>query len=397
MKKIAYAACLGVIGILTAEFAVIGILPQIAAHYHISLDHAGILMSAFAFVVAIAGPFMSLLASGFDRKKVMIASLTLFLIASVVSSFSPPFWLLLAVRILPAFLHSVYYAAAIAAVIKVSEKKDQHKMMAIALSGVSIATVSTIPLATYLATVSTWQVSFMLQSVICVLALACVYRVMPAMPVKTKPTIGSQVGILKEPSVILSLLMILFMFAAEFSLYSYFAGYLAGAKKIGPTTISYFMFLFGGTGLLGTWLAGKTLSRNVPATAIGFIVACNMTIPILLYFTGVSMLWMIPLIALWGIAYAPGFLIATSSVSSAAPGALEFSNGMAASFANLGITIGTLAGGKIISAYNIDKLPFTAILFGVIAIGMVLLRSLADRRKSIKTLQTSLAPVVEHA
>ncbi|PTT01859.1 MFS transporter [Pedobacter sp. HMWF019] len=390
MKKIAYACCLGVIGILTAEFAVIGILPQIASHYHISLDRAGILMSAFAFVVAIAGPFMSLLASGFDRKKVMIASLTLFLIASVVSSFSPPFWLLLAVRVLPAFLHSVYYAAAIAAVINVSKKKDQHKMMAIALSGVSIATVSTIPLATYLATISTWQVSFVLQSVICLLALVCVYRVMPAMPVKIKPTIGSQVGILKNPSVILSLLMILFMFAAEFSLYSYFAGYMAGAKKTTPTNISYFMFLFGITGLAGTWLAGKTLSRSVPATAIGFIVACNMVIPVLFYFTGVSILWMVPLVALWGIAYAPGFLIATSSVSSAAPGALEFSNGMAASFANLGITIGTLAGGAVISTYQIKNLPFTTIAFGVIAIGMVLFKSMVDRRKTLKIITKSI-------
>jgi predicted MFS family arabinose efflux permease len=394
MKKIAYACCLGVIGILTAEFAVIGILPQIATHYHVTLNHAGILMSAFAFVVAIAGPFMSLLSSGFDRKKVMMASLTLFLIASVASSFSPPFWLLLAVRVLPAFLHSVYYAAAIAAVINVSEKKDQHKMMAIALSGVSIATVSTIPLATYLATLTTWQVSFMLQSVICLLALACVYRVMPAMPVKVKPSIGSQVGILKNPSVILSLLMILFMFAAEFSLYSYFAGYLAGAKKLGPTTISYFMFLFGAAGLVGTWLAGKTLSKNVPATAIGFIAACNMAIPVLLYVTGVSILWMIPLVALWGVAYAPGFLIATSSVSSAAPGALEFSNGMAASFANLGITIGTLAGGAVISTYQVNNLPFTATLFGVAAIGMVLLRNVVDRRKAAKATAADMISAV---
>jgi predicted MFS family arabinose efflux permease len=385
MKKIAYASCLGVIGILTAEFAVIGILPQIAAHYHISLDYAGILMSAFAFIVAVAGPFMSLLSSGFDRKKVMIASLSLFLIASVVSSFSPPFWLLLAVRILPAFLHSVYYAAAIAAVINVSEKKDQHKMMAIALSGVSIATVSTIPLATYLATISAWQVSFVLQSIICLLALVCVYRVMPAMPVKTKPSIGSQVSVLKDPAMILSLLMILFMFAAEFSLYSYFAGYLAEAKKIGPTTISYFMFLFGGTGLVGTWLAGKSLSRNVPITAVVFIVVCNMAVPFLLYITGISLFWMIPLVALWGIAYAPGFLIATSAVSSAAPSALEFSNGMAASFANLGITIGTLAGGSVIAIYKVEYLPFTAVLFGIAAAGMVLLRYLADQRKSIKS------------
>src|SRR3978361_1637490 len=125
MKKIAYASCLGVIGILTTEFGVIGILPQIAAYYHIGINKAGLLLSAFALAVALAGPLMSLLASGFDRKKVMMTSLSLFLITGIVSAFSPPFWLLVSIRVLPALLHSVYYAAAIAAVIDGYEKKDQ--------------------------------------------------------------------------------------------------------------------------------------------------------------------------------------------------------------------------------------------------------------------------------
>ncbi|HEX9509533.1 MAG TPA: hypothetical protein VF939_03565 [Puia sp.] len=50
MKKKAFACCLGILGILTTEFGVIGILPQIAAYYHISIDKAGLLLSAFALV-----------------------------------------------------------------------------------------------------------------------------------------------------------------------------------------------------------------------------------------------------------------------------------------------------------------------------------------------------------
>jgi predicted MFS family arabinose efflux permease len=57
---------------------------------------------------------------------------------------------------------------------------------------------------------------------------------------------------------------------------------------------------------------------------------------------------------------------------------------MAASFANLGITIGTLAGGSVIAIYKVEYLPFTAVLFGIAAAGMVLLRYLSDQRKSIK-------------
>ncbi|WP_286777030.1 MULTISPECIES: MFS transporter [Sphingobacterium] len=99
MKKYAYIGALGFLAVITTEFGIIGILPQLADHYHISIDKAGYLLSAFALIIAITGPFMTLLASGFDRKKVMLTAIAIFLVTAIVSSLSPPFWLLLIVRI----------------------------------------------------------------------------------------------------------------------------------------------------------------------------------------------------------------------------------------------------------------------------------------------------------
>jgi len=98
MKKYAYIGALGFLAVITTEFGIIGILPQIADHYHISIDKAGYLLSAFALIIALTGPFMTLLASGFDRKKVMLTAIAIFLVTAIVSSLSPPFWLLLTVR-----------------------------------------------------------------------------------------------------------------------------------------------------------------------------------------------------------------------------------------------------------------------------------------------------------
>lgn len=108
-KKIAYTGCLGVIGIITTEFGIIGILPQIAAHYGISIDKAGILLSAFAMIIALTGPFMTLFTSGFNRKTIMLTAISIFLITGIVSSFAPPFWLLMTVRLLPAFFTACFY------------------------------------------------------------------------------------------------------------------------------------------------------------------------------------------------------------------------------------------------------------------------------------------------
>lgn len=78
MKKYAYIGCLGFLAVITTEFGIIGILPQVAEHYQIGIDKAGYLLSAFALVIALTGPLMTLLTSGFDRKKIMLTAIFIF-------------------------------------------------------------------------------------------------------------------------------------------------------------------------------------------------------------------------------------------------------------------------------------------------------------------------------
>ncbi|WP_241775033.1 MFS transporter [Chryseobacterium sp. ERMR1:04] len=261
MKKFAYIGCLGFLAVITTEFGVIGILPQIAEHYQISIDKAGYLLSAFALIIALTGPFMTLLMSGFDRKKVMFAAIFMFLITGVVSSFSPPFWLLMLVRILPAFLQPVYIASALSVAVSNADKKHSNELMGIVFSGVALAMVTTVPFATWLSSVWSWESSFIVQSVVSVIALAGIYFLLPPMPVKEKKSYGSQLKILAQPTFIISTLMNFFMITAWFSTYSYFADYLNKAKGMDSTMISYMLFLFGIIGVFSNWISGKMLNK----------------------------------------------------------------------------------------------------------------------------------------
>ncbi|KRT17798.1 hypothetical protein ASU31_00420 [Pedobacter ginsenosidimutans] len=320
---------------------------------------------------------MTFFSSRFDRKKVMMVSVLMFLFSSLLSSFSPPFWLLLLVRIIPAFTLSVYYAAAIATVIGMADKKDHHKLMAITLSGISISTVSTIPLSTFIASVLAWQYAFLFQVIICAVAFIAILVAVPLMPSKEKKSIGNQLQILKNKNVWFSLLMNMFMFSAEFAMYSYFADYMVQVKHMNLTHVSYLMLVFGITGLLGIWIAGRILSKSLSVTNIIFLVGCNVVVPVALYYSGYTTLLVSLMVACWGILYAPGFLIATSAVSSEAPEAVEFANGLMSSFANLGITVGIATGGWVILHSGISSIPFISVVFGLIAVVFVLL----NRRK----------------
>jgi len=78
MKKYAYVGALGLWSIITTEFGVIGVLPQIATHYQISIDQASWLLSGFALVIALFGPLMTILTARIDKKKMMLFAIGLF-------------------------------------------------------------------------------------------------------------------------------------------------------------------------------------------------------------------------------------------------------------------------------------------------------------------------------
>jgi len=382
MKKFAYIGCLGFIGVITTEFGVIGILPQIAEHYHITIDTAGILLSAFALVIALTGPFMTLLFSGFDRKKVMLAAIAIFLITGIISSFSPPFWLLVLVRILPAFLQPVYIATALSVAVSKGNKERENELMGIVFSGISIAMVTTVPFATYLASLGSWEYSFMVQAVVSAVALAGIYFVLPSMPVTEKQSFGSQLQILKKPTFLVSTAMNFFMITAWFSTYSYFADYLNKAKNMDGTMVSYMLFLFGIIGVIANWISGKMLNKNIPRTT-AFFLSGTLLIPVLLSFSGGNTMATIIVIAIWGFLYSPSFLNASTYMISAAPNSLEFANSLATSFGNLGVSLGTTIGGIIIATKGVAQTPWIGFIFGLLAFSMIGLRAFLERKKTV--------------
>ncbi|PSL48371.1 putative MFS family arabinose efflux permease [Chitinophaga niastensis] len=374
MKKIAYIGCLGLIGIITTEFGIIGILPQVATYYRISINKAGILLSAFALVIALTGPFMTLLASGINRKKIMLAGMSIFLLTGIVSALAPPFWLLVVMRMLPAFLQPVFISSAIAAAVRHGDKKQEHQLMGIVLGGIAIAMVTTVPYATYLASVYTWRTSFIVQAIVSALALISIFSALPSMPVAEKKSYGTQLKILTRPDFLLSSAMNFLMIAAWFSTYSYFADYLGKVKQMSPQTISYMMLLFGVTGILANWLAGRMLGKSIPLTAAAFLLG-TIFIPAALYYAGNNSFATMIVIAIWGFLYAPCFLNAAAYMISAAPDAMEFANTLAISFGNLGVSAGTIVGGWVIANYGIAQAPWTGMAFGVASLLMIALRS----------------------
>lgn len=377
-KKIAYMGCLGVIGIISTEFGIIGILPQIAEFYDINIGTAGYLLSGFALAIALTGPFMVLLAAKFDKKNVMMCALGLFLISNVLSSFSPPFWLLMILRILPTVLHPAFFSMAIAAATKDASPKTQMQLTSIIIGGIALAQVTIIPLTTFIASIYTWQLSYIIQGFVILVTLLVIYKYFPAMPNKEIKSYKNQLGILLRPTFIAGTALNLFLITAWFCSYSYFADYLSKAKGLNTQQISYMLLLFGVMGVISNLIAGRLLGRHMLWTASFFIVG-TFLLPFAFEYIGDSISSIALIVGFWGIMYGPCFLIGVGYMVSAAPDAKEFANSLQTSFGNLGVSLGTATGGWFINYYGIKITPWVGIGFGMMALIVIFWRAYLDR------------------
>lgn len=57
-----------VFSVITTEIGIIGLLPKLIEQLHVTATQVGFLVSIYAVIVAVTGPFITLLLSGFNKK-----------------------------------------------------------------------------------------------------------------------------------------------------------------------------------------------------------------------------------------------------------------------------------------------------------------------------------------
>jgi len=367
MKKAIYAMALGAFGIITTEFGVIGILPVLAEKFKVSIDMAGWLLSAFALTVALSSPLITAFTAAVNRKLLMCVVLGVFVLSNLLSAFSPDFTVLMIARILPAFLHPLFWNISLAAAFKENGPKGVSTVM----TGLSIATVLGVPITTYAADFfSNWQASFFLSSIISLIAFLGLLLFVPSMPAPKERVAKSHTYVLKSPRLWLNLISAILTLAAMFSSYSYLAAYLEKITHMSGAQISIMLLLFGGAGILGNWIAGIALSKNVMLTTRIFFVVL-IVVQSLAYFFGSIFVPMVLVLSLWGLIQTGGFLIPNIRTTRTVPHeALEFVNSLLTSCYNIGISLGAMLGGFVIARYGVHNVVWMSILLLALTLGI---------------------------
>ncbi|MCR8854913.1 MFS transporter [Lysinibacillus fusiformis] len=364
---------LGVFGIITTEMSIVGVLPQIAQKFAISTSQAGLLVSVFALVVAISGPFLIILVSGINRKFLLLTAILMFVISNIIYAFTTQFEIMLIFRILPAVFHPLFFSIALVTAASLVPLEKSGQAVTKVFLGITVGFAFGVPFTSYLAERFSLETAFLFGAGVNFSAFIGIFILLPSMPVKEKMSFGKQISILRKPEIWINIATVVFIFAAMFSVYSYFAEYLARVTYMNGSLISIMLLIFGVTMIVGNHLFGVFLQKNIVHTVISFLIAYLM-IYLLVYFLGSYFVPMIFIIIIWGIVHSGGLIVSQAWLLSEAKEAPEFGNSLFVSFSNLGITLGTFIGGWFISQLGIHQLIWSGFLFTLLSLLLIIIK-----------------------
>ncbi|OHV99104.1 arabinose ABC transporter permease [Janthinobacterium lividum] len=370
MTPIVFLA-LGLFGVYCIEFGVVGILPMIMQRYGVTAAQAGSLVSLFALVIAVGGPFLVLLATRWRRKRVLIVSLLVFALASVASAYAPRFELLLALRMVPALFHPVYFSLAMVAAAALYPPREAARAGAHAFTGTSMGMVLGIPLTTWIAAQVGYEASFLACALVNALAALGLYLFLPDTPQEAPMAYGRQLAVLRKPALWLTIAAAVFVFAAMFSVYAYAAAYLQQEAGLSARQTGLALVVFGIGGVAGNLFAGRQLGTHVLRTVLLQPVLLGLAYWLLYQYAGGDIGWvaLAVLLLFWGAAHTSGLIVTQVWLSSEAREAPAFAIGVYIAAINLGVTLGALAGGMAIESCGMS----CAITSGLILAALALL------------------------
>lgn len=371
----------------TSEFMPIGLLSDIASNFQQTEAETGIMITAYAWVVAVLSLPLMLMVTKMELKKLLIATITLFCIGQIVSGSAVNFIMLLAGRICVACAHSIFWS--IAAPIAVQLVSKEHRSMALSMvaTGTSVAMIFGLPLGRMIGLYLGWRMTFMMIAGTAFLTMVYLFFVFPCLTNQSTFSIDELPNLLKNPVLISIYVLTALTATAYYTGYSYIEPFLSQVAHISDRWITMILTIFGVSGLLGSFLF-STFYDHYRFRFIRFSFTALAIALLLLQTAAVNFYAMIALCILWGIASMSFNITLQSEVMQCVPiRANAVAMSMYSGIFNLGIGSGTWFGGYVTTHYTIGDIGYAGGGIAVIAVIYCLFQVITKvkRREHIHT------------
>ncbi|MFD6449569.1 MFS transporter [Nocardia sp. NPDC055165] len=344
------ALALGGFGIGLTEFVIAGLLSPVAADLGVSVPTAGYLISGYALAVVIGALALTPLVNRWQPKRALQLLMVLFTVGNAASALAPGYAALLGGRVLAALAHGAFFG--IGAVLASSLVAPEKKAGAISImfGGLTVANVLGVPLGTFIGQQWGWRATFVVITVVGLVALAGITALVPDAPAtRERPNLRAELSVFRNTQVWYSLVMTVLVFGGMFGAFMYIEPLLTRVTGFSEAMVPWLLVLFGVGLFFGNLLGGRWADRALTRTLLALTLALALSLAAfaLLADYRIAALLLLPAMGFFGFGATPGLQMRVLDNAGAAPTLASSAN--IAAF-NVGNFLGVWLSGLAISA-----------------------------------------------
>jgi DHA1 family inner membrane transport protein len=383
MRKPLLALAVSAFGIGTSEFIIMGLLPDLARSFQVSIPKTGILVSGYALSVTLGSPLVALALSRMDRKRALLILMGMFLVGNALCALAPTFLLLLFARILTALCHGAFFGIGSIVASHLVPRSERAQAIALMFSGLTLANVLGVPAGTALGQAFGWRFAFWAIVPVCLVASIGLFRLVPHQPAE-RIHLKHEFHAVVRPQVQLVLAMSTLSSISLFCVFTYIAPILEQVTHLSPAAVTRVLVVFGVGITLGNLLGGRLADwKQMPVLIAGIMLLILIFLAMPLLETKVVPA--VIMVFVWGcIHFAAGAPLQARIVDQA-KGAPNLASTLNQGAFNLGNALGASLGGIMLTegiGYRYLSLGSAAVASVALLVALVALRVERSQRGS---------------
>ncbi|EAA9712315.1 sugar transporter [Salmonella enterica subsp. enterica serovar Montevideo] len=341
----------------TTEFVPVGLLSDIAESFHMQTAQVGIMLTIYAWVVAVMSlPFM-LLTSQMERRKLLICLFVLFIASHVLSFLAWNFTMLVISRIGIAFAHAIFWSITASLAIRLAPAGKRAQALSLIATGTALAMVLGLPIGRVVGQYFGWRTTFFAIGMGALITLLCLIKLLPKLPSEHSGSLKSLPLLFRRPALMSLYVLTVVVVTAHYTAYSYIEPFVQNVAGLSANFATVLLLILGGAGIIGSLVFGKLGNRHASSLvsiAIALLVICLL----LLLPAANSEAHLAILSIFWGIAIMVIGLGMQVKVLALAPDATDVAMALFSGIFNIGIGAGALVGNQVSLHWSMSAIGY---------------------------------------
>ena len=364
----------------TTEFVPVGLLSDIAQSFGMETPQVGIMLTIYAWVVALMSlPFM-LMTSQVERRRLLIAIFSLFIASHVLSFLAWNFTVLVISRIGIAFAHAIFWSITASLAIRMAPAGKKAQALSLIATGTALAMVLGLPLGRIVGQYFGWRTTFFAIGVVAAITLFCLIKLLPKLPSEHSGSLSSVPKLFSRPALVSIYVLTAVVVTANYTAYSYIEPFVQQVAGLSANFATLLLLLLGGAGIVGSVLFGKLGNKYASLLVSSAIALLTLCLALLLPAAGSELnLGMLSLV--WGVAIMIITLGMQVKVLALAPDATDVAMSLFSGIFNIGIGAGALLGNQVSLHLSMSNIGFAG---AVPALAALIWSVLVFRRWPVK-------------